>query len=112
MQNTSIRRYGLEITTSTTDIYSKRFSPFTLHQNPDPFLIVTGASFGAYHAVNFAFRYPHQVGRVVALSGYYDIKRWTGGYSDDLVYFHNPLILSNMSMNRIDWRPCAALISF
>lgn len=64
--------------------------PFTLHQNPNPYLIVTGASFGAYHAVNFALRHPQAVGRVIGLSGYYDIKRWTGGYSDDLVYFHNP----------------------
>ncbi len=63
---------------------------FTAAQNPNPFLIATGASFGAYHAVNFAFRYPHLVGRVIGMSGYYDIKRWTGGYSDDNVYFNNP----------------------
>ncbi len=64
--------------------------PFTAAQNPNPFLITTGASFGAYHAVNFAFRYPHLVGRVIGMSGYYDVKRWTGGYSDDNVYFNNP----------------------
>ncbi len=64
--------------------------PFTIRRNPNPFLIVTGASFGAYHAVNFSFRHPHLVGRVIGMSGYYDIKRWTGGYSDDAVYFNNP----------------------
>jgi len=64
--------------------------PFTARMNPNPFLIVTGASFGAYHAVNFAFRHPAAVNRVLAMSGYYDIKRFTGGYSDDEVYFNNP----------------------
>ncbi len=64
--------------------------PFSAARNPNPFLIVTGASFGAYHAANFAFRYPHLVGRMIGLSGYYDVKRWTGGYSDDNVYFNNP----------------------
>ena len=39
---------------------------------------------------SFAFRYPHLVDRVIGLSGLYDIKRFTGGYSDDNVYFHNP----------------------
>ena len=64
--------------------------PFTTEQNSNPFLITTGASFGAYHAVNFALRYPHLVGRALGMSGYYDIKRWTNGYSDDNVYFNNP----------------------
>ena len=64
--------------------------PFTVERNPNPFLIATGASFGAYHAANFAFRYPHLVGRIIGMSGYYDIKRWTNGYSDDNVYFNNP----------------------
>ena len=64
--------------------------PFTAARNPNPFLTVTGASFGAYHAANFAFRYPHLVGRIIGMSGYYDIKRWTGDYSDDNVYSNNP----------------------
>lgn len=64
--------------------------PFSLQQNPEPFLITAGASFGAYHALTFACRYPHLVGRVLAMSGLVDIKRLTSGWSDDLVYFHNP----------------------
>jgi len=64
--------------------------PFTRLHNSNPFLITTGTSFGAYHAVNFAFRYPHLVDRVIGLSGLYDIKRFTGGYSDNNVYSHNP----------------------
>ena len=59
--------------------------------NPNPFLIVTGASFGAYHAVNFAFRHPHLVGRVLAMNGMYDISSWMDDHSDDNVYFNNPV---------------------
>ena len=64
--------------------------PFTVQHNPNPYLITTGTSFGAYHAVNFAFRHPQLVDRVIGLSGLYDIKRFTGGYSDDNVYFNSP----------------------
>jgi esterase/lipase superfamily enzyme len=63
--------------------------PFT-QRNPNPFLVTTGASFGAYHAMSFALRHPHLVGRVLGLSGMYDIREMTDGYSDDTVYFHNP----------------------
>ncbi len=63
--------------------------PFS-SRNGNPFLILTGASFGAYHAVNFTFRHPHLVGRVIGLSGLYDIKELTGGYSDERVYRHDP----------------------
>jgi esterase/lipase superfamily enzyme len=64
--------------------------PFTQGKNSNPFFITVGASFGAYQAVNFALRYPNLVGRTIGLSGLYDIKRFTGGYSDDNVYMNNP----------------------
>jgi esterase/lipase superfamily enzyme len=64
--------------------------PFSAHLNPDPFVIVAGASFGGYHAVNFGLRHPEQVGRVLGMSGLYDIHRFTDGYSNETIYFHNP----------------------
>jgi esterase/lipase superfamily enzyme len=64
--------------------------PLTVHRNPNPFLITTGASFGAYHAVNFALRHPGLVSRTIGLSGIYDIRDWTDGYHDDNIYFNNP----------------------
>ncbi len=64
--------------------------PFAATVNPNPFLIATGASFGAYHAMNFGARHPDRVRRVVAMSGLYDITLMTDGYSDELLYFHNP----------------------
>lgn len=64
--------------------------PLSKHRNHNPFLIVTGASFGAYHAANFGLRHPDLVDRIIAMNGYYDITRWTDGYSDTNVYFNNP----------------------
>jgi len=64
--------------------------PFTRSRNDNPFLIATGASFGAYHAVAFAFRHPHLVGRILAMSGLYDVREMTEGYSDADVYYANP----------------------
>jgi len=64
--------------------------PFTARHNADPFVITTGASLGAYHAVNFAFRHPQAVNRVLGMSGLYDISRFADGRSDGEIYFHNP----------------------
>lgn len=64
--------------------------PFTRHRNPNPFLITTGASFGAYHAVNFAFRHPWHVGRVIGMSGLYDISGFAKGHHDENVFSNNP----------------------
>lgn len=65
--------------------------PFSRTLNDNPFLITAGASFGAYHAIAFGCRHPHLVSRILAMSGLVDIKRLTGGWSDDLVYRHNPM---------------------
>ena len=53
-------------------------------------LAVYGASFGAYHAANFAARYPDVVSRAVCFSGVYDIHSFLDGYWDDNCYFHCP----------------------
>lgn len=78
--------------------------PFTQHRNANPFLMTTGASFGAYHAVNFAFRHPWLVGRVIGMSGLYNIKELTGGYSDETVYQNDPshYILNEHDPPRLD----------
>jgi esterase/lipase superfamily enzyme len=51
---------------------------------------VAGASFGGYHAANFAFRHPDKVGAMISLSGAFDIKQFLDGYYDDACYFNNP----------------------
>jgi len=80
--------------------------PLSRQINDNPYLITAGASFGAYHAINFAFRHPHLVARTIGLSGVYDISHWTDGYSDDNVYFNNPV---SYIPNEQDWGRMAAL---
>lgn len=65
--------------------------PLSWQMNPTPFLITLGASFGAYHAINFALRHPDVVGRAIGLSGIYDISRWTSGQTDENIYANNPV---------------------
>ena len=65
--------------------------PLSRRLNDNPFLITLGASFGAYHAVNFGLRHPHLVGRSIGLSGIYDISRWTDGHTDENVHRNNPV---------------------
>jgi len=65
--------------------------PLSEHRNGNPFLMTTGASFGAYHAMNFGLKHPEKVSRIIALSGVYDIRRFTGGFQNETVYFNNPV---------------------
>jgi esterase/lipase superfamily enzyme len=65
--------------------------PYTAWKNPNPFVIATGASLGASHAVTFGLRYPEAVGRILGMSGLYDLKQMSGGYSDENVYAVNPM---------------------
>jgi len=78
--------------------------PLSWQKNQTPFLITTGASFGAYHAIDFGLRHPHLVGRAFGMSGLYDIKEQTGGYSDEAVYFHSPVdyIAGEQDHNRLE----------
>jgi esterase/lipase superfamily enzyme len=64
--------------------------PFSRSQNPTDFVIATGASFGGYHAACFGLRHPELVHRIIGMSGLYDIKGMTNGYSDHNVYACNP----------------------
>ncbi len=52
---------------------------------------VAGASFGGYHATNFAFKHPDVVSHLFSMSGAFDIRMFLNGYYDDNVYFNNPV---------------------
>ncbi len=51
---------------------------------------VGGASLGAYHAANLAFRHPDAVSHMFSLSGSFDIRSFFDGFYDDNIYFNNP----------------------
>ncbi len=52
---------------------------------------VAGASFGGFHAANFAFRHPDTVSHLFTMSGAFDIKSFMDGFYNDDVYFNNPV---------------------
>ena len=65
--------------------------PLLNRKNWTPFLITAGASFGAFHAMNFGLRHPDITSRVLAMSGIYDITRWLDGYQEGHGYYNNPV---------------------
>ena len=73
-------------------------------------LVVYGASFGAYHASNFAGRHPDVVSRAICFSGVFDIHAFVWGYWDENCYFNCPTAyIPNMSgewvgkLSRVQW---------
>jgi len=72
------------------DYVVREVLPFSQSKNGNPFLVAAGASFGAYHAVNMGLRNPHLFGRVLGMSGLYDIREQTDGWYDDAIAAQNP----------------------
>jgi esterase/lipase superfamily enzyme len=64
--------------------------PLMWNKNWTPYTAVHGCSFGAYHAVNFAFRHPEMVNACVSMGGAFDIKNYMDGWYSEDVYFNNP----------------------
>lgn len=78
--------------------------PFIHNNNPNRYIISTGASFGAYHAANIALKHPWSFGKLIAMSGKYDISSFCDGQYNDNVYFNNPIdYMPNLDdHNRLD----------
>ncbi len=69
----------------------KEVLPFIHNRTGHNFIIAAGASFGGYHALNFVCKHPWAFGKLIALSGAFDIRSFLDGYYDDDVYFSNPV---------------------
>ncbi|HKP87251.1 MAG TPA: alpha/beta hydrolase-fold protein [Blastocatellia bacterium] len=65
--------------------------PFIRSNNSNPFIITAGVSFGAYLAVNFAFKHPDTVRKTVGISGSYRIYRLLDDYYGEDAYFNCPV---------------------
>ena len=64
----------------------------TMLGNDTARLGVAGCSFGGYHAANSFFRRPDQFDTLIAMSGFYELfPHWLHGFSNDDVYFNNPM---------------------
>ena len=67
-------------------------------------IVTTGSSFGAYHAVNFAFRRADLFPVAIGLSGVYDVSVVGGGDRGDTVYFNNPMdYVAHLGGDHLDW---------
>jgi esterase/lipase superfamily enzyme len=65
--------------------------PLLHHRGQQRFIIATGASFGAYHAAHCVFKRPWDFGKLISLSGAFDIRSFLDGFYDENVYFSNPV---------------------
>lgn len=54
-------------------------------------IITSGASLGAFHAVNTVLRSPDLFDGFIAMSGTYDLKWYADKYYDENVYFNSPV---------------------
>ncbi len=52
---------------------------------------LVGCSIGAYHAANFALKFPHLFHYALCMSGRYDLSKIVGSADSPEVYFNNPL---------------------
>ncbi len=64
--------------------------PFTAAKNNNSYVMGAGASFGAYHAVGIALRFPECFRRIIGMSGVYDVREWSDGAMDDLIRQGSP----------------------
>jgi esterase/lipase superfamily enzyme len=63
----------------------------TVCGNPQVRIATSGASFGAYHALNTLCRRPDLFDTTIAMSGFYDLAPdYLRGHADDNCYFNNP----------------------
>ena len=65
--------------------------PFARQRGSSDFIIAAGASFGAYHATNFVLKRPWDFGKLIAMSGAFDVKSFLDGFYNEDVYFSNPV---------------------
>jgi esterase/lipase superfamily enzyme len=86
-------------------------APF-IHDDTGGDIIVTGSSFGAYHAANFTLKRADLFPLAVCMSGVYDVSVVGWGDRGDAVYFNNPLdYVQHLHGDHLDWlRTRASLV--
>lgn len=62
-----------------------------------------GCSFGAYHAMNFAFKHPEMAKYVLNMGGAFNIKDQLDGMYFDEAYFNNPIDFIPNLDNKLIW---------
>ncbi|MCP5099958.1 MAG: hypothetical protein GY943_30765 [Chloroflexi bacterium] len=88
------------------DFIVKDLVPAIRHDCNDPNITIglIGCSLGAYHAVNFALKFPHLFHYALGMSGRYDSESICGQSDSNEVYFNNPIAyVANMSNGHLDY---------
>lgn len=91
-----IRRYDLYMR-----FLSEEYIPYLQKEHSTHRIAAAGASFGAFHTANVAFRFPDLVSHAVCLSGAYSCRSFMDGFSNDLVYYNSP---AEFMRNEQAWR--------
>jgi esterase/lipase superfamily enzyme len=89
-----------------------RLVPFVQADAHSHEIVVTGASFGAYHAANFCLKRADIFPVAICMSGVYDVTVQGGGHRGEAVYFNNPMdYVANLHGDHLDWlRRTASLV--
>ncbi len=89
-----------------------RLVPFVQADAHTHEILVTGASFGAYHAANFCLKRADLFPLAICMSGVYDVTVQGGGGRGDAVYFNNPTdYVANAGGDHLEWlRRTASLV--
>jgi esterase/lipase superfamily enzyme len=78
--------------------------PFVQGDSDTAEIALTGVSFGAYHAANFALRRADLFPLAICQSGVYDVSRVAGGERGDAVYFNNPAdYVAHLGGDHLEW---------
>jgi esterase/lipase superfamily enzyme len=79
--------------------------PFVQADSATHEIATTGASLGAFHAVNFALKRADLFPLAIGLSGNYDPASWDAwGERGEAVYFNNPMdYVANLHGDHLDW---------
>jgi esterase/lipase superfamily enzyme len=78
-------------------------APF-IHAEAGGEIIVTGASFGAYHAANFALKRADLFPLAICMSGVYEVSVVGWGEPGDAVYFNNPMAyVQHLDGDHLEW---------
>jgi esterase/lipase superfamily enzyme len=83
----------------------ERVVPFVFDDCGGPTeIVVTGPSFGAYHAANFALRRADLFPLAICHSGVYDVSVVGWGERGDAVYFNNPMdYVNHLGGDHVEW---------
>ena len=82
----------------------ERAAPFVQADSHTHEMLVTGASFGAYHAANFCLKRADLFPLAICQSGVYDVSVVGWGHEGDSVYFNNPMdYVRHLHGDHLDW---------